>query len=90
MSNSILEAMASGLPIITTGVGGAGDLIDGNGAVLESPDVTEVAGAIRPYLEDASLCRRHGQQSRQLAQGFSLETAAGRYSKLMSSIAATR
>jgi glycosyltransferase involved in cell wall biosynthesis len=90
MSNSILEAMASGLPIITTGVGGAADLIDGNGVVLQRPEVVEVAAAIRAYLEDASLCRRHGKMSRQLAQSFSLGKAADRYLKLMSSIAATQ
>jgi glycosyltransferase involved in cell wall biosynthesis len=90
MSNSILEAMASGLPIITTGVGGAADLIDGNGVVLESPEVIEVAGAIRLYLEDASLCQSHGRRSRLLVQRFSLETAASRYLRLMSSVAANR
>jgi len=90
MSNSILEAMASGLPIITTNVGGAVDLIDGNGVVLKHPEVTEVAGAIRPYLEDAALCMKHGQRSRHLVQRFSLETAANRYLQLISSLTASR
>ncbi len=90
MSNSILEAMASGLPIITTDVGGAVDLIEGNGVVLRNAEVTEVADAIRPYLEDASLCQSHGRRSRKLVQRFSLETAANRYLNLMSSLAANQ
>jgi glycosyltransferase involved in cell wall biosynthesis len=87
MSNSILEAMASGLPIITTRVGGASDLIDGNGVVLDRPEVGEVAAAIRSFFDDASLTRSQGRRSRQLAQRFSLETAAQRYLELLSNIA---
>ena len=35
MSNSILEAMACGLPIIINDTGGSKELIDGNGFVIK-------------------------------------------------------
>lgn len=45
---SIQEAMAAGIPIIATNVGGISEMIDGNGILLsESPSSEEVAGAIR-------------------------------------------
>jgi len=38
MSNTVLEAMASGLPIITTQTGGTDELIDKNGVVVPKKD----------------------------------------------------
>ena len=46
MSNAMLEAMASGLPIITTRCEGVEELISDNGIVVEEPDVKSIADAI--------------------------------------------
>lgn len=50
--NSLLEAMALGLPVICTNVGGVSDsLLDGvNGFLLESNDFTTISKAMEKYL----------------------------------------
>ncbi len=59
-SNTILEAMASGLPIVSTRVVGVIDcLVDGeNGLMVEPRDVDALAAAIARMLDDAPLRRR--------------------------------
>lgn len=60
MSNAMLEALCVGLPIITTEVSGARDLVeDGvNGFVTRSRDVEEFTKAIHKVLSDKNLMER--------------------------------
>lgn len=59
-SNTILEAMASGLPIVSTRAVGVVDCLeDGvNGLLVEPHDVDGLAGAIARMLDDAPLRRK--------------------------------
>ncbi len=62
MSNSVLEAMARGLPCVVTDVGGMTELVvDGQTGFVVSPgDAAAAARAMERLLEDAELCRRMG------------------------------
>ncbi|MBI5763505.1 MAG: glycosyltransferase family 4 protein [Planctomycetes bacterium] len=63
MSNSVLEAMARGLPCVVTDVGGMTELVvDGQTGFVVSPgDALAATGAIQRLLENADLCRRMGR-----------------------------
>jgi glycosyltransferase involved in cell wall biosynthesis len=67
LPNSILEAMAMGLPVVTTDVAGAKELvIDGRtGFVRPQGDVYGLAQAALTLVEDAGLRRRMGQAGRE-------------------------
>ena len=87
MPNVVLEAMASGLAIVTTSTG-ATELIDGNGLVVETPEVGALRTAIARYLEDPALLARHQQRSRQLAEAMSWSTVADYFSALYREVVA--
>lgn len=78
MSNATLEAMASGLPIITTRTGVA-EVIDGNGIVVDKRNPTEIAAAMRRYASDPALIEQHGRRSRQIAETMSWAAVARAY-----------
>jgi glycosyltransferase involved in cell wall biosynthesis len=52
MSNAMLEAMASGLPIVTTRCEGVEELIGENGIVVEEAKAEQIAAAIKSVAED--------------------------------------
>lgn len=75
ISNTILEAMASGLPVIATDVGGNPELVvDGvTGYLTPANDPEAMADKLLAYLHDPDSLSRHGQQARQrVLQAFSL------------------
>jgi sugar transferase (PEP-CTERM/EpsH1 system associated) len=85
ISNTILEAMATGLPIVASDTGGNRELVaDGvNGFLVEPGDPAGLADAIRRYLGDPGLRERHGAESRRRAcSEFSLDAMIGRYRSL--------
>jgi glycosyltransferase involved in cell wall biosynthesis len=65
-----IEAMASGLPVIASDVGGTADIIEParNGFIVPGNDGRALAQAIAAILDDPALRLRMGRQSRQLAE----------------------
>lgn len=51
-SLAFLEAAFSGLPIVTTGIGGALEIIDGNGILVSNPDAKLFAAALTALIRD--------------------------------------
>jgi len=63
------EAMAAGLPIITTRRGGNAEVIDGNGLIIDNAeDSSEFTQKISQLLENPRLMENMGRKGRQLAE----------------------
>jgi sugar transferase (PEP-CTERM/EpsH1 system associated) len=85
VSNTVLEAMASGLPVIATRVGGNPELVaDGVTGMLYDPgDEGALEAAILRYVAEPRLRREHGLAARRRAiEHFSLEAMVERYGQL--------
>jgi sugar transferase (PEP-CTERM/EpsH1 system associated) len=81
-SNAILEAMATGLPVVATAVGGNVDLVQaGWSGTLVPPGAPEaLADAIADYYRIPGLAQRHGGRARQLVlSDYSLLAMADAY-----------
>ena len=82
ISNTILEAMATGLPIIATQVGGNTELVqDGiNGRLFSAGDASTLETLLADYVEQPGIRRHHGAASRRLAvEKFSLRSMLEKY-----------
>src|SRR6266850_1394648 len=85
MSNTILEAMATGLPPVVTRAGGNPELVeDGRVGCLFNPgDVQALAGLLSRLADETVLRRRYGQAARQRAvEHFSLAVMMRHYRDL--------
>ena len=85
MSNAMLEAMASGLPIITTYCEGVDELIDGNGAITPAEPLS-IANAIEDIIDDSESFETMKELSVKQAAKFSWNTAAKNYIQLYESV----
>jgi sugar transferase (PEP-CTERM/EpsH1 system associated) len=85
VSNTILEAMATQLPVIATRVGANAELVEPGmtGLVVPAADSVALANAIVSYFSDPALARRHGRAGRQrVEQRFSLDRMIENYHRL--------
>jgi glycosyltransferase involved in cell wall biosynthesis len=79
MPNAVMEAMASGLPIITTYTGGTSELIRGNGIVVPMRAPSAIADAVVELVNNASLRHSMGVRSREIAETLVWDLVADRY-----------
>jgi sugar transferase (PEP-CTERM/EpsH1 system associated) len=85
ISNTVLEAMATGLPVVATAVGGNPELIeDGvNGRLVPSADTGALTDALRSYVQDPLRRQQHGRVAReQILRRFSIPVMVERYLSL--------
>ena len=73
--NVILEAMACGLPIVASRVGGIPDIITNNhsGYMVEVKDTNDIANKIILLLQDDTLRKKITDNNRQIVKKYSWE-----------------
>jgi sugar transferase (PEP-CTERM/EpsH1 system associated) len=82
ISNTILEAMATRLPVIATRVGGNPELIESGmtGLLVQPANREALADAILYYLSERTTARRHAKAAQRIAQArFSLTRMVADY-----------
>lgn len=78
----ILEAMAAGLPVITTNVGGIKDIVQDNGILVEAGNVEAFKKAVKDLLHDTNMRIIMGHRSEQIVERFDSHEIANQYMKL--------
>jgi glycosyltransferase involved in cell wall biosynthesis len=87
LSNALLEAMASGLAVLGSRVGGTAEAVaEGKTGLLFNPqDGAELAEKLKSFLDEPGLAGRMGAAARETAvRNYSLERVAESYEKLYS------
>ncbi len=82
MSNAMLEAMACGLPIVTTRCEGVDELIADNGIVVEDAEPASLAEAVQKLADDSQVRAAMSLAARKRAEGFGWDAVAARYTEL--------
>ena len=88
----LFEAMAAGVPVVATAVGGVPDVVSGREALLVPPsDAAALAAAISAVLRDPTSARQRALAAgRRLAEGFAVGPWLARYESLYRSLVAGR
>ena len=89
MPNAILEAMASGLPVIATCIAGSEELVvdADTGLLVPQEDIESLQGALKKLLSDAALRQHMGAASRRrVEENYSWESTAQQYAGLMEKV----
>jgi glycosyltransferase involved in cell wall biosynthesis len=86
MSNAMLEAMASGLPVVTTRCEGVAELIADNGVVVEDPQPAALAAAIEKLTADRTVLKTMSVAARQRAEAFGWSEVAESYLRLYAKV----
>lgn len=82
ISNTILEAMATGLPVLATAVGGNVELVEAGvvGDTFPPGDACSLAAVIENYVADPARSAAHGAAARRrVMQQFSLQAMVAAY-----------
>ncbi len=82
MSNTILEAMACGLPIVSTNTGGALELVSDNGFIIPLRDSKAIYDACIKLMADEALRQSLGRRSREMAKAMGWQKIAQEYINL--------
>ncbi|MEU4470483.1 glycosyltransferase [Micromonospora sp. NPDC023888] len=88
LSNALLEAMAYGLPVVASAVGGNVEVLrSGGGRLVPAGDPGALADALTPLLDDPAERRRLGELGRTVvAEGYRLDVMLGRLDRVYQQI----
>ena len=91
LSLAVMEAMASGLPVVVTDVSGSAELVPtaADGRVVRPGDARGLADAIGELLADPELRAALGRRAHRRAQGFSWDECFARTAAVLREVAAT-
>lgn len=93
ISNTVLEAMGTGLPVVATRVGGNAEIVrDGEtGLLVADDDVDDMASAILAYVDSPELRKRHGEAGlADAVERFSLERMVADYTAIYENLSRNR
>ena len=76
---TLIEAMGTGLPIVTTRVGGIPDMLDDDTAVMVEGTADAICEGFEKYYYSKDLRVAHGKAALQRANMFSLEEMTEKY-----------
>lgn len=82
---TLLEAMAAGLPVVATQVGGIPEIVEENvtGKLVPANNAVALAGGITPYVLQPQLREQHGAAARERAvRHYSINAMIGAYIEL--------
>jgi len=82
---TVLEAMASSLPVVSTNVGGLSELItdNKNGFLVDKQNIEALSGAMENYIKHPQLIMQHGEQARSFIENnFSEQSMVDQYRTL--------
>lgn len=79
MSNTVLEAMASGLAIISTDTGGTKELLKNNGIIIKKKSSIDISNAVIKLINDKKKLDLYCKNSRKLAEKMSWKKVAEHY-----------
>jgi glycosyltransferase involved in cell wall biosynthesis len=82
MSNSLLEALSCGLPVIVSQTGGVKELVKENGIVLKTATPGSLKKAIVDLYQNKEKQKRMGRASRKIAKQYSWGKSADQYLKI--------
>lgn len=85
----IMEAMAAGLPVVSTALGGIPEMVEPevNGELVAERDPAAICAAMERLISDPERARRLGDRGRQIArEKFSIETSAQALQRLFDSL----
>ena len=79
---SVLEAMAAGLPIISTDVGGVRDIVKDNGILVENGNAEKLCEVIIKLIDDSTLRGEMGKKSLEYAKLYDSSVMAKKHTEL--------
>jgi glycosyltransferase involved in cell wall biosynthesis len=87
--NVLMEAMACGVPVVTTGISGITELVhdDSNGLIVEPDRPVELADALHRLIKDPGLAKELGQEGRRtIATSFDAQQMAAQMATLLAGV----
>jgi len=87
---ALLEAMAAGLPVVATAVGGVPEIVGDAGLLVPAGDPAALASAIARLHGDEALRADLGRRARERAAGFDVRVMVEAYSRLFQQVVRKR